>query len=125
MAIRQVRFHGNVASKYSHFLFSGLIIYRIWRVANNSAKLGASTDQIRFVMRVLIESGILYLSTTIAHFTVWWTPNNFAIGLVSKIASFRDSFQKCPPCLMLFCLEPSNRWHYLQSYIHTPRATSS
>jgi len=64
---------------------SGFIIYRIWKVAKRSSKYGASAAQIRFVMRVLIESGVLYLSTTIAHFVVWWTPNSFAIGLISSI----------------------------------------
>jgi len=64
---------------------SGFIIYRIWRVTKDSPKYGASTSQIRFVMRVLIESGVMYFSTTVAHFVVWWTPNNFAISLISLV----------------------------------------
>ncbi|KAF5316814.1 hypothetical protein D9619_006884 [Psilocybe cf. subviscida] len=34
---------------------------------------------------LIVESGSLYLTTGIAHFVVWWTPNNFAINLVSNI----------------------------------------
>ncbi|KDR83251.1 hypothetical protein GALMADRAFT_134735 [Galerina marginata CBS 339.88] len=63
---------------------SGFIIYRIWSASKSASKYGASTPQIRFVMQVLIESGVLYLATTTAHFIVWWTPNSFAILLVSS-----------------------------------------
>jgi len=64
---------------------SSFIIYRIWKVAKSSSKDGTSTSQIRFVMRILIESGVLYFSTTLAHFVVWWTTNAFAINIIASM----------------------------------------
>ncbi|PPQ69717.1 hypothetical protein CVT26_001634 [Gymnopilus dilepis] len=64
---------------------TGFIIYKIWSVAKTSSQSQISTRQLRFVLRVLIESGALYLTIAIIHFLVWWTPNNFAISVSSAI----------------------------------------
>ncbi|TFK33653.1 hypothetical protein BDQ12DRAFT_727593 [Crucibulum laeve] len=61
-----------------------MIVYRIWSVANENA----GTDSLRefkSIIRVITESGALYLAIIIAHFVVWFTPNAFAIVMVSNI----------------------------------------
>ncbi|TFK34155.1 hypothetical protein BDQ12DRAFT_715432 [Crucibulum laeve] len=63
---------------------STAIIYRIWSV-KKEVKSHTSKNQLRFVMRVLIESGSLYLAITIAHLVVWFTPSTLAIDVVSAI----------------------------------------
>ncbi|KIJ24879.1 hypothetical protein M422DRAFT_274243 [Sphaerobolus stellatus SS14] len=59
-----------------------MIAFRIWRVTKESAVDSASLQSIRFVMRVLIESGFMYVVVTLSHFVVWWTPNTYAIAVV-------------------------------------------
>lgn len=44
-----------------------------------------STRSIKFVASLVIESGALYLVAGIAHFVAWWTPNDFAIAVISNI----------------------------------------
>ncbi|PPQ91764.1 hypothetical protein CVT25_000589 [Psilocybe cyanescens] len=61
-----------------------MIVRRIYLVSSK-AKASTSAHTLRFTMRVLVESGALYLATSIAHFVVWWTPNSYAISLVSYI----------------------------------------
>ncbi|KAF9557008.1 hypothetical protein CPC08DRAFT_710733 [Agrocybe pediades] len=62
---------------------TSVILYRIWlhvkEQTKHSAALSASVRELRFIMRVLIESGALYLMITIPHFIVWWTPSTTAI----------------------------------------------
>ncbi|KAH9480022.1 hypothetical protein JR316_0006619 [Psilocybe cubensis] len=62
---------------------TGVILHRIWLHVQEqtrfSSSLSASVRELRFVMRVLIESGALYLVITIPHFIVWWTPSSTAI----------------------------------------------
>ncbi|KAF8959370.1 hypothetical protein BDZ97DRAFT_1922901 [Flammula alnicola] len=69
-----------ILNGYSTFM----IVRRIYLVAKAS-KASSSAHQLRFTMRILIESGFLYLATAIAHFVVWWTPNAFAISVISGI----------------------------------------
>lgn len=38
-----------------------------------------SRRQLRFIVRVLVESGALYLLITIPHFAVWWTSSGITI----------------------------------------------
>lgn len=63
-----------------------MIVRRIYAVAKGSEG-SASIRQLKFVMRILIESGFLYLSVTIPHFVSWWTPNAYAIDVISAIVS--------------------------------------
>ncbi|KDR77432.1 hypothetical protein GALMADRAFT_209796 [Galerina marginata CBS 339.88] len=64
---------------------TGFIAHRIWGVAKSSSKSGISTGHLRFVMRVLVESGGLYLAIATIHFLVWFTPSEFAISVLSSI----------------------------------------
>ncbi|KAF8993892.1 hypothetical protein BDQ17DRAFT_1331410 [Cyathus striatus] len=64
---------------------TSLIAYRIWKVSKESGEAGINTVALRFVLRVLVESGFLYLAITIAHFTVWWTSDTFAIQIIATI----------------------------------------
>ncbi|KAF5314414.1 hypothetical protein D9619_011836 [Psilocybe cf. subviscida] len=41
--------------------------------------MAESRRELRFVVRVLVESGALYLLITIPHFAVWWTSSGLAI----------------------------------------------
>ncbi|KAF9004290.1 hypothetical protein BDQ17DRAFT_1424729 [Cyathus striatus] len=61
---------------------TSLIVYRIWSVTRISE---SSSSSLLFVMRVVVESGFLYLAIAVAHFVTWWTPSNFAIVIVSYI----------------------------------------
>ncbi|KAF9482953.1 hypothetical protein BDN70DRAFT_929607 [Pholiota conissans] len=61
-----------------------LLMYRIWSAAKKSHGL-ANVRTLQFTMRILAESGFLYFSTTIAHFIVWFTPNDLAIRIASEI----------------------------------------
>ncbi|TFK33879.1 hypothetical protein BDQ12DRAFT_727404 [Crucibulum laeve] len=63
---------------------TSMIVYRIWTAAHESI----GTDSLRefkFIIRVITESGVLYLAIIIAHFVVWFTPNAFAIVMVSNM----------------------------------------
>lgn len=64
-----------------------MIVWRIYRVAKNSEG-STSVHQLEFVMRILIESGFLYLAVSIAHFISWWTPDAYAISIIAGIVSF-------------------------------------
>lgn len=63
-----------------------MIVRRVYKVAKES-KGSTSVHQLQFVMRVLIESGFLYLAVALAHFISWWTPNSYAIEVISAIVS--------------------------------------
>lgn len=54
---------------------------------SDDCKANTSVHRLKFLMRVIIESGFLYLATAIAHFVVWWTPNTYAIAIISRIVS--------------------------------------
>ncbi|KAH9476396.1 hypothetical protein JR316_0011971, partial [Psilocybe cubensis] len=66
---------------------TGVILHRIWRHVQGqkrfSTAMSSSTRDLRFVMRVLVESGALYLLITIPHFIVWWTPSSTAILILA------------------------------------------
>ncbi|KAF8993279.1 hypothetical protein BDQ17DRAFT_1331769 [Cyathus striatus] len=57
---------------------TSMIVYRIWR-SGTAVKSFMPTEHLSFTMRVLVESGALYLIVAIPHFVVWWTPNSAAI----------------------------------------------
>ncbi|KAF8178704.1 hypothetical protein BJ912DRAFT_1146192 [Pholiota molesta] len=64
-----------------------MIVRRIYLVARVSKASVAkpAIHQLQFVMRILIESGSLYLAVAIAQFISWWTPNGYAIFIISSI----------------------------------------
>ncbi|KIJ41913.1 hypothetical protein M422DRAFT_780142 [Sphaerobolus stellatus SS14] len=61
-----------------------MIALRIWQVTKKSEG-DTSIQSLRFVMRVLIESGFMYVVVTTSHFVVWWTPNSYAIAIISAM----------------------------------------
>lgn len=61
-----------------------MIVYRLKKFKKDSL-LGDTTHAIDFAASLIIESGSLYLIPAIAHFVVWWTPNDFAINVISDI----------------------------------------
>ncbi|KDR74753.1 hypothetical protein GALMADRAFT_70621, partial [Galerina marginata CBS 339.88] len=72
----------NTPSKYA-----GVIVYYLWKTAQKQSDL-TSSGEVRFAMRIIIESGVLYSLVTIPHFIVWWTPSAFAIEIFGWIVSF-------------------------------------
>ncbi|KDR79645.1 hypothetical protein GALMADRAFT_137439 [Galerina marginata CBS 339.88] len=65
---------------------TSVIVYTLWKTARrDESKLSESTGQLLFIMRVIIESGALYLIMTIPHFIVWWTPSGTAILILGWI----------------------------------------
>lgn len=63
-----------------------MLIRRIYQVATKCDR-ATSARQFRFIVRILAESGILYLSITIAHLVAWFTEDNVAIQIFSMIVS--------------------------------------
>lgn len=59
-----------------------MIARRIYLVTKAS-KTSVTVHRLQFTMRILVESGFLYLTTTLAHFVVWFTPNTYAISVIS------------------------------------------
>ncbi|KAF9451089.1 hypothetical protein P691DRAFT_663922 [Macrolepiota fuliginosa MF-IS2] len=60
---------------------TGVLIWRIYQVANQSEELAAA-KQFRFIARSIAESGLISMSISLAHFVVWLTSANFAIEIV-------------------------------------------
>jgi len=59
---------------------TSVIAYTLWKTAQaDQSRLSETAGKLRFIMRVIIESGAIYLMMTIPHFIVWWTPSNTAI----------------------------------------------
>ncbi len=56
-----------------------MIVRRVYLVARAS-KASTGMLHLQFMMRILIDSGALYLVTSIAHFVVCFTPNSFVIS---------------------------------------------
>ena len=69
------------------FINSVAISTKLWKAAKRNEKFSSSVRSLKFINRVLIESGVLYLVITTAHFIVWFTPSSFAISVVSNIVS--------------------------------------
>lgn len=66
--------------------FADMLIRRIYQVATK-CDTATSTRQFRFIIRILAESGLLYLSITTAHFVAWFTTNDVAVQVLSMIVS--------------------------------------
>lgn len=63
-----------------------MLILRIWK-ASTKGERGSLTRQLQLLIRILMESGILYLSVSLAHLLVWFGQNGFAIRLLGTIVS--------------------------------------
>lgn len=64
-----------------------MLIWRIWK-ASKKGENGTLARQLQFLVRILMESGILYLSVSLAHLFVWFGQNGFAIRLLGTINVF-------------------------------------
>ncbi|PPQ96834.1 hypothetical protein CVT26_006003 [Gymnopilus dilepis] len=68
---------------------TGIIGYKLWRRGKAQSKVDSksSTGEIRVlkIMRIIIESGVIYLLITIPHFIVWFTTSNLAIVILGWI----------------------------------------
>lgn len=62
----------------------GIVIWKIWATSKEGGNNTAS-KQLQFLVRILMESGILYLSISLAHFFVWFGHVPFAIHMLGAI----------------------------------------
>jgi hypothetical protein len=60
--------------------------------------MSESRRELRFIVRVLIESGALYLIITIPHFAVWWTTSGLAIITLGWAVRIYGNFYVCGIC---------------------------
>ncbi|KAF9450260.1 hypothetical protein P691DRAFT_774065 [Macrolepiota fuliginosa MF-IS2] len=60
---------------------TGLLIWRIRR-ASKEGENPTGTKQLQYLIRIFMESGVLYLAISIAHFFVWFGQDNFAIHMI-------------------------------------------
>lgn len=61
-----------------------MLLRRIHRAARDSDPSVAG-EQLRFIARSITESGIIYMSTSLAHFFVEFTYSNLAVMIVSVL----------------------------------------
>ncbi|KAF9451091.1 hypothetical protein P691DRAFT_787881 [Macrolepiota fuliginosa MF-IS2] len=61
-----------------------VLIRRVYQAANRSQEF-AAVKQFRFIARCIVESGLISMSISLAHFVVWFTSANFAIEIVRII----------------------------------------
>jgi len=65
---------------------TGMIVYRIWKMTKRRPEESVDAPlDLRFIIRILAESGVLYLLVTIPHFIAWWTKNDMAITVLAWI----------------------------------------
>ncbi|KAF9446498.1 hypothetical protein P691DRAFT_803873 [Macrolepiota fuliginosa MF-IS2] len=69
-----------VLNAYSTFV----LIHRIHKVTKQTQGFN-STRNFRYIIRILAESGFLYLSVTLGHFIAWLTTNAMAIEVLSTL----------------------------------------
>ncbi|KAF9444031.1 hypothetical protein P691DRAFT_368798 [Macrolepiota fuliginosa MF-IS2] len=63
-----------------------VLIHRIHKVVKQTEGSN-STKNFRHIIRILAESGFLYLSVTLGHFVAWLTANNMAIEALRTLVS--------------------------------------
>jgi len=63
---------------------TGLLIWQISSVSKRSEDKSA-TRHLQFVIRILMESGVLYLSISLAHFLVWFGSSTYAIFILGTM----------------------------------------
>ncbi|KAF4612712.1 hypothetical protein D9613_011835 [Agrocybe pediades] len=64
---------------------TSVLVYRIWRAANAQPASATPNTDLRFIVRILIESGAIYALITIPHFVAWWTTSSMAILVLGWI----------------------------------------
>lgn len=68
------------------YFVSGLLIWRIRRVLKLDTN-SSGARQLQMLTRILMESGILYLSISIAHFVAYFCYDTFAIHMIGTLVS--------------------------------------
>ncbi len=67
-----------------------MIVWKIW-TASKKGEDGSLTRQLQLLVRILMESGVLYLSVSLAHLLVWFGKNGFAIRMLGTIVSIQNT----------------------------------
>lgn len=70
------------------FQLSVVITSRLMKVVKEIEGLISAPSRLRFVGRVIAESGVLYLIITLTHFIVWFTPSVVAISIISNFVGY-------------------------------------
>ncbi|KAJ3560055.1 hypothetical protein NP233_g11083 [Leucocoprinus birnbaumii] len=60
---------------------TGILVRQVWK-ALRATHFNTSSRPLQFMLRILAESGILYLPISLAHLVVWFGENNFAIQMI-------------------------------------------
>jgi hypothetical protein len=75
----------------------GLLVWRIWKtLKHRDNEDGSAPGRLQFLIRIFMESGVFFLSISIAHFLVYFGHDNFAIHMIGtlvrlcKIISYRS-----------------------------------
>lgn len=75
----------------------GILIWRIWGASKDGHDT-PSKKQFHLLIRILMESGILYLTFGLVHFSLWFTGTDFAIFFIEGMVGLsRNHFQEAPP----------------------------
>jgi hypothetical protein len=72
---------------------SGALIRPIWK-ASKAGENSTVSKQLQFLVRILLESGALYLTISLAHFVVWFGQSYFAVLLLGTMVSIFPLFHK-------------------------------
>jgi hypothetical protein len=67
---------------------SGLLVWRIWKNVKGVGG-GNSSRRLQTLIRILMESGVLYLAMSIAHFIAYFGHSGFAIHMNGGMVSPR------------------------------------
>lgn len=70
----------------------GALIIRIYQVAQQHKVTTSGATYLHFFIRIIAESGLLYLSITLAHFLAWFGTSKFAIDVISVLVSITSFF---------------------------------
>jgi hypothetical protein len=65
----------------------GLLVWRVWKTLQHrdSESSNAPPGRLQFLIRILMESGVFFLSISIAHFLVYFGHDNFAIHMIGPL----------------------------------------
>lgn len=67
-------------------VFIAVLIRRIYQAAKE-CKSFSSVKYFYFFIRIVAESGLIYVSITLAHLLVWFGTDKFAIDIISVLVS--------------------------------------
>lgn len=74
----------SIWQRHSRVFGSGLLIWRIWKSLKHDESSSAAR-QLQIIIRILMESGVLYLSISIAHFAAYFGHDNFAVHMIGTL----------------------------------------